>query len=355
MGSVKKYLHQSKLPNREKHHSRLFVDLAENIHIHHREYRTVFSLDEYFEYADIIQRSTEDVRNFLIQNSEYKEETYPTTILIAGGKERQLNFLENSKLPNVSTYYDEIFAIELQDEYVTDEVHIHYRDFRIGVDRERFRLMAKGFTEALETLDEFEKTNTYERKSHPDRLISTFNNENKSNTKTKLMGVKNLSLDEISSYWYNDISEWEYQKEAIDILMEDIKNDINLCPILVSTEVDGRHLIVDGHHRYLSYKLLGRETIPCFVIDISFEKTEKIRKAEVLLKEFDRENSFEYNMSGFMKSYLGYASNKFYSNSFKNKIKGRSIFKRAIIKVLTIMGLKEFVFKKFYESHNHHN
>jgi len=48
MGSVKKYLHKGMLPERERHHSRLFVDLAENIHIHHREFRTVFSLNEYF-------------------------------------------------------------------------------------------------------------------------------------------------------------------------------------------------------------------------------------------------------------------------------------------------------------------
>ena len=41
MGSVRKFLHKSELPEREGHHSRLFVDLAENIHIHHREYRTV--------------------------------------------------------------------------------------------------------------------------------------------------------------------------------------------------------------------------------------------------------------------------------------------------------------------------
>ena len=51
MGSVKRLLAKIELPEREVHHSRMFIDLAENIHIHHREYRTVFSLDEYFEYV----------------------------------------------------------------------------------------------------------------------------------------------------------------------------------------------------------------------------------------------------------------------------------------------------------------
>ena len=92
MGSVRKHLYTVELPERETHHSRLFIDLAENIHIHHREYRTVFSLDEYFEYADIVAKSTQDVRSFLEQNPNYEEQKYPTTILIAGGKERQMKF-----------------------------------------------------------------------------------------------------------------------------------------------------------------------------------------------------------------------------------------------------------------------
>ena len=127
MGSVRKYLFKEQLPEREAHHSRLFIDLAENIHIHHREYRTVFSLDEYFEYADIVAKSTIDVRNFLEQNPNYEEQKYPTTIMIAGGKERQLKFLSNSPKPNKRKYFSNDFAIELQDVYVTDEIHIHYR------------------------------------------------------------------------------------------------------------------------------------------------------------------------------------------------------------------------------------
>ena len=43
MGSIKKLLASADLPDRELHHSRMFVDLAENIHIHYREYRLIFS------------------------------------------------------------------------------------------------------------------------------------------------------------------------------------------------------------------------------------------------------------------------------------------------------------------------
>jgi len=354
MGSVKKFLHRSNLPSRENHHSRLFIDLAENIHIHHREYRTVFSLDEYFEYADIVAKSTQDVRNFLIQNPDYKEEEYPTTIMIAGGKERQLKFLEHSLSPNKSTYYDEIFAIELQDEYVTDEVHIHYRDFRIGVDRTRFRLMAEGFKNALEELDTFESNFSYERKAHPDRIIDSFNEQNKSDSSTRIMGVQDVELDSIKSFWHENFEDWKPDQAAVGILIQSIEKHA-ICPITLSTEKDGTHFIVDGHHRYYAFLKLGKKKIPSVIIDRTFEQTEKLRKAEVLLKEFDQETEYKYDMSNFYKSYLGSALNRYYSNAFKNKLKKQSLVKRVIRKVLTLTGAKEFIFKRFNESHNHHN
>ena len=157
MGSVKKILSKSKLSNRETHHSRMFVDLAENIHIHHREFRTIFSLDEYFEYVDILTNSTKDVRAYLEQNKDYQEMKFPTTLMIAGGNAKQLKYLQNSPKPNESQYFANDLVIELQDEFVTDEVQIHYRDFRIALDRSRFREVAESFKKALNTLNEFEK------------------------------------------------------------------------------------------------------------------------------------------------------------------------------------------------------
>ena len=96
MGTVKLILAETKLRDREKHNSRMFVDLCENIHIHYREYRFVFSLAEYFEFANIISKSTQDVRNYLYQNPAFEEQGYRTTLMIAGGKERQMKFLSSS-------------------------------------------------------------------------------------------------------------------------------------------------------------------------------------------------------------------------------------------------------------------
>jgi len=356
MGSVKKYLYKAQLPDREEHNSRLFIDLAENIHIHHREYRTVFTLDEYFEYADIVAKSTNDVRSFLEQNPNYEEQKYPSTIMIAGGRERQLKFLKNSPLPNKSGYYDNDFAIELQDEYVTDEIHIHYRDFRIVMDRERFRKVAKGFTTALEELDSFEETNSYVRESHSDRVIEEFNTLNKSDIDTKQMGVKQLSVTKIFSKWYSDIQkEWRPNQDAISALEELYQKDGKFTPILVSREKDGKHYIVDGHHRYYAALKMNLETIDTIILDLTFDQTSKIRDAEVLLKEFDMETNYKYNLSSFLKSYLGYRLNRFYSNAFKKKMRTQTLWYQILLKIKLMVFGKRKLFKSFTEAHNNHN
>lgn len=356
MGSVRKYLFKEELPEREMHHSRLFIDLAENIHIHHREYRTVFSLDEYFEYADIVEKSTRDVRNFLEQNPNYEERKYPTTIMIAGGKERQMKFLKNSPKPNESAYFANDFAIELQDEFVTDEIHIHYRDFRIAMDRERFRKVAKGFEASLKELDDFEKTEKYERESHPDRVFNSFNEENKQDIDTKQMGVRKIELNQIGSNWYTDIQkEWKPNSEAIKTLKKVYEESGKFIPILLSKESDGSHLIVDGHHRYYVALELGLKDIDAIILNMSFDETKKIREAEVLLKQFDQETNYEYGLSSFMKSYLGYRLNRYYSNSFKQKMRSQKLWYRVLRKIKQMVFGKRQIFKSFNEAHNNHN
>ncbi|ARN73020.1 ParB/RepB/Spo0J family partition protein [Oceanicoccus sagamiensis] len=354
MGSVRKFLHQSKLPDREPHHSRLFIDLAENIHIHHREYRTVFSLDEYFEYADILATSTEDVRNFLEQNPDYAEQEFPTTIMIAGGKERQLKFLENSPSPNKSTYFANELAIELQDVYVTDEIHIHYRDFRIGLDRERFRAIAAGFAEAVEQLNEFESSESYEREYHPDRIIDNFNNKAEAgNVDTKIMGIKEIDLTNIKSVFFENKT-WTRDQESINALKQTHKKSGKFTPIIVSTEKDGTHLIVDGHHRYTAAKEIGLTKIDAIIVDLTFEKTKKIRQAESLLKQFDLETNYKYSLSSFMKSYLGYRLNRYYSSAFKKKMFKQGYIWRSLIFLKRLIFGKRAIFKSFNEAHNDH-
>ena len=353
MGSVRKFLYQSKLQEREAHHSRMFIDLAENIHIHHREFRTVFSLNEYFEYADIIAKSTNDVRNFLAQNNNYTEGEYPTTIMIAGGRERQLKFLENSPKPNESSYYANDFAIELQDEYVTDEIHVHYRDFRVAMDRVRFREVAKGFSDALKTLDKFEESNEYVRKSHSDRIIHDFNQSNTNSINVNQMGIEKIQLSEIKSHWYKDIeSDWKPDDEAISLLTGGYNQTGCFVPIILSTESNGDHLIIDGHHRFYAAKKIGLHDIDALVTEMTFSESENLRSAEVLLKEFDIQTNYKYDLSSFMKSYLGFKLNRYYAGVYHKNMRKLKLWYRVLRRIKWAVFGKAYVFKIFNEAHN---
>lgn len=325
MGDVKKVLASCKLKDREKHNSRLFIDLCENIHIHFREYRFIFSLPELFEFATIINESMEDVMNYLINNPDYKEGIYSTTIMIAGGKERQMKFLQKSPSPNKSYYDNNSFRIELQEEYVTDEIHIHLRDFRLVLNRENFKDLAIQFKRANDELERFEKSHNYERKKHVDREIESFNNDDaRRPDKGHIQGSVRVKLDKIKSFWFKDIrKEWSPDNEYINYLKAKLQNEETILPIVISKELKGSHYIIDGHHRYHAALTSGADSIDAVITDITFEESEQIRKAEVLLKEFDKETSNRFRLSDFFKNYLAFSLNDYYKNSFSKLIAKR--------------------------------
>lgn len=169
MGAIKKVLASTKLPDRELHNSRLFVDLSENVHIHFRELRSVYSVFEFFEYADIVARSAKDLKYFLKWHPEYKEQKIFDNVIVALGPEQQTTPLRNSPKPHQSTYFHNCLQIELQGEKVIDEIHIHYRDFRLVMNQDMFRIFAETMNDALEALDDFLTHNKYERIEHPFR------------------------------------------------------------------------------------------------------------------------------------------------------------------------------------------
>lgn len=318
MGLIKKDLTRIKLPDREAHNSRLFIDLCENIHIHHREFRIVFTLDEYFEFVDAIQRSTEDVRSYLAQNPDYREDEYPTTIMIAGGKNRKRKLLQNSPEPNQSTYFANDFAIELQDESVVDEIHVHWRDYRLVMPREHFKIIADAFAEAKEELLSFEEEYDYVRRPHRDRTMEEYEKEKEKykSFETKIMGEENVPVSKIRTrYDFND-KEFKPDKKSIDILVKAFKNEERLPPIILSTEKDGSHHVIDGNHRLYAAKVANKETVSCIITDLTFEESKLFRKAEDLLKKFDRQTNYRYNTSGFNKQYFAYRASRYYYDHY---------------------------------------
>jgi len=169
MGEIKKILATKTLPERERHNSRLFVDLSEQVHIHFREFRNVFSVKEFYEYASIISNSYRDLKRYLRWHPQYREQKHFNNLFLALGAEQQTKPLKESTLPHTSTYFDTRLQIELQAEDVIDEIHIHYRDYRLVMNIETFRILASSIKEALTNLDEFLSTNPYNRIEHPFR------------------------------------------------------------------------------------------------------------------------------------------------------------------------------------------
>jgi hypothetical protein len=322
MGAVKKLLAGKTLKEREKHNSRALVDLCENIHIHYREFRLIFSLDEYFEFVNIVNKSTQDVRNYLYNNPEYKEQAYPTTIMIACGKDRQRKFLKNSPQPHRSTYHNNHFAIELQEEFVTDEIHVHWRDLRIALNRENFKDVAEAFIEAHKNLTEFERHHDYQRAPHADRDFVDFNSD-AGVSGERVQRTVLLDLDQIASCWFKDLkTEWKHNRVYIEDLKSRYRTKEAVPPLIVSRpNQDGIHYIVNGHHRYLAAREAGLAQVEVIILPMSFEETEELRKAESLLKQFDKKTGYDYGLTAFLNDYVAFKFNRFYRNDFQRQLR----------------------------------
>ncbi|MCX6582728.1 MAG: hypothetical protein NT166_21340 [Candidatus Aminicenantes bacterium] len=173
MGAIKKILLNKDLPDRELHNSRMFVDLSENIHIHFREIRMMFGVEEFFEFFEILKEGARDIKKYLRRNPDYQEQQVFDGILVGGGAKRQIIPLKNSPKPHESKYYPNRLQVELQEESVIDAIHIHYRDYRFVMNIETFREFSNGMKAALDNLDEFLRQYDYKEGAHPFRTTVT--------------------------------------------------------------------------------------------------------------------------------------------------------------------------------------
>lgn len=171
MGKIKKILLHDELPDREMHNSRMFVDLSENIHIHFRELRLIFSREEFFEFFSILKEGARDVKKYLRKNPDYEEQKVFDGILVGGGPDRQLRPLKKSPEPHVSKYFPNRVQIELQEEDVIDSIHLHYRDYRLVMNIETFKKFTRGMMVALDNLEHYLNENDYREEGHPFRKV----------------------------------------------------------------------------------------------------------------------------------------------------------------------------------------
>lgn len=128
MGKIERILGQCELPERDDHNSRVFVDIAENVHIHYREHRLVFSVKEFGLFAKaIVQAMPNLLKKVQLGYKESPDLKDADTEIIGGSQTENLNLVN----PKASAYFDKDFVIEKQVEGYGDVIHIHYRDLRI--------------------------------------------------------------------------------------------------------------------------------------------------------------------------------------------------------------------------------
>jgi hypothetical protein len=134
---------------------------------------------------------------------------------------------------------------------------------------------------------------------------------------------KTYRYKKIKSKWYEDIfSQWQPDQAYVDHLKKNIAAKNYIAPIVAVREGDF-YYIVNGHHRYYAHLVLGEKKIKCIVIEGTFEQSEPLRKAEVMLKEFDQKTDYRYQFSGYLDRWAAAAENRNFINTYRPTYKFR--------------------------------
>ena len=157
MGNPLKVLAEATLPPRRPWNSMILVDICENVHIHHREMRTEFTLAEFSEYVKTLVERHRELEAYLADNPEWREDAYHDTVWKVGGGP---HLISQSPEPHRSAYYPDRLLVQLETPK-DHEVHIHYRDRRLDLWRDELRALARTLSEAVEKLDEYEGRHGY--------------------------------------------------------------------------------------------------------------------------------------------------------------------------------------------------
>jgi ParB/Sulfiredoxin domain len=154
--------------------------------------------------------------------------------------------------------------------------------------------------------------------------------------------IKKIDIKKVKSWWYKDIfNQWQPDMNYIDHIITALDKGSYISPIVVVQE-EGIYYIVNGHHRYYAHLKKGEQTIKCIVIPGTFEESEPLRKAEVLLKEFDQKTQYRYQISGYLDRWAADAE----EHSFINKYKPTYTFRiytllKKIINKITSKKIKQ--------------
>jgi hypothetical protein len=136
--------------------------------------------------------------------------------------------------------------------------------------------------------------------------------------------IKTIDIEKIKSKWYEDVlTQWQVPDPGyIEFLIKCIKKKQYMAPIVVVKE-DDFFYIVNGHHRYYACLKTGVKQMKCILIQGTFVESEPLRKAEVLLKEFDQKTEYRYQFSGYLDRWAAAAEEHHFINKYRPTYKFR--------------------------------
>jgi len=129
--------------------------------------------------------------------------------------------------------------------------------------------------------------------------------------------IEHIAIKKIKSKWYEDLfTQWLPDQDHIAFLIKNIIAGEYMAPIVLVKE-DDCYYIVNGHHRFYAHAKAGRKNIKSIVILGTFEESEPLRKAEVLLKEYDQKNEYRYQFSGYLDRWAADAEGQKFINKYR--------------------------------------
>lgn len=229
MGDIKQILVSEELEPRVLFPKRICVDLCENLHLHNRNIRHEFSLEEWALYSAAMQNLYK-ASEYSIDKHKYIEGTHDFFV--------QSNY--NTPYPtNNSAYFPNRFSIE---ECRDDTFHVHYRDLRIELTRNEFEQITNAFAKAKENKKKFVPF------PYPDIKVPT---------------LVTAPIDSIQPYDSGHLPGHidKEHRDGIEYCKKLIKNGERIRPIVVNS--NGQR--TDGFKRYMAFKELGYKKIECLV------------------------------------------------------------------------------------------
>ena len=133
MGVILKVLHRCEKMGKQRFRN-LFLDMEENIHIHYRDLRIELSRKEFEDIVNTFAKQSKELMD-IITSKNYQDGVLPNA------NHDDVRIWTESRLENEVVYHPKRLSIE----ECTDGYHIHFRNYKLLLDRDDFTVFTNAF------------------------------------------------------------------------------------------------------------------------------------------------------------------------------------------------------------------